>query len=71
MADFRARVALGEGLAAVGDLRFTHTGLRQFSTFVCGSALERVPTNPRDKHLLKFEKMGFSWVPIGAGRDPQ
>lgn len=33
MADFLARVALGESLTPVGQLRFTHVGPRQFSTF--------------------------------------
>lgn len=33
MADFIADVALGETLTAVGQLRFTHVGPRQFSTF--------------------------------------
>ena len=33
MADFSAHVALGENLTAVGQLRFTHAGPRQFSTF--------------------------------------
>lgn len=33
MADFVSQVALGEALAPVGRLRFTHTGPRQFSTF--------------------------------------
>lgn len=33
MADFVAQVALGESLTSVGQLRFTHAGPRQFSTF--------------------------------------
>lgn len=33
MAEQSARVALGEGLVSVGQLRFTRTGPRQFSTF--------------------------------------
>ncbi|MDL2406792.1 type II toxin-antitoxin system HipA family toxin [Rhizobium calliandrae] len=33
MADFVADVALGESLTLVGQLRFTHVGPRQFSTF--------------------------------------
>src|ERR1700740_976054 len=33
MAEFAARVALGEALTPVGQLRFTQTGPRQFSTF--------------------------------------
>ncbi|QVM84070.1 type II toxin-antitoxin system HipA family toxin [Novosphingobium decolorationis] len=33
MADFSAHVALGESLTPVGQLRFTHAGPRQFSTF--------------------------------------
>jgi serine/threonine-protein kinase HipA len=33
MADFAAHVALGESLTPVGQLRFTQTGPRQFSTF--------------------------------------
>jgi len=33
MADFIADVALGESLTTVGQLRFTHVGPRQFSTF--------------------------------------
>lgn len=33
MAEFSARVALGERLVPVGQLRFTQTGPRQFSTF--------------------------------------
>ena len=33
MADFVAHVALGEGRTSVGQLRFTHAGPRQFSTF--------------------------------------
>lgn len=33
MAEFAAGVALGDGLAPVGQLRFTQTGPRQFSTF--------------------------------------
>lgn len=33
MADFVADVALGESLTSVGQLRFTHAGPRQFSTF--------------------------------------
>lgn len=33
MADFLAQVALGESLTPVGQLRFTHAGPRQFSTF--------------------------------------
>ncbi|WP_197282871.1 type II toxin-antitoxin system HipA family toxin [Novosphingobium sp. ST904] len=33
MTDFIARVALGESLTPVGQLRFTHAGPRQFSTF--------------------------------------
>ena len=33
MADFSAQVALGESLTSVGQLRFTQTGPRQFSTF--------------------------------------
>jgi serine/threonine-protein kinase HipA len=33
MADFSAQVALGESLTPVGQLRFTQTGPRQFSTF--------------------------------------
>lgn len=33
MADSVARVALGESLTRVGQLRFTHVGPRQFSTF--------------------------------------
>ncbi len=33
MADFVAHVALGESLTSVGQLRFTHVGPRQFSTF--------------------------------------
>jgi serine/threonine-protein kinase HipA len=38
MPDFVAHVALGEGLAPVGQLRFTQLGPRQFSTFTYGSA---------------------------------
>ncbi len=38
MADFRAQVALGEGLVPVGQLRFTHAGPRQFSTFAYDTA---------------------------------
>lgn len=33
MTDFRAKVALGEALVPVGQLRFTRTGPRQFSSF--------------------------------------
>jgi len=33
MPEFNAHVALGEGLTRVGQLRFTQTGPRQFSTF--------------------------------------
>jgi hypothetical protein len=33
MIDFIAHVALGESLTPVGQLRFTHAGPRQFSTF--------------------------------------
>lgn len=33
MADFVARLALGESRTSVGQLRFTHAGPRQFSTF--------------------------------------
>ncbi len=33
MVDFTARVALGESLTPVGQLRFSHAGPRQFSTF--------------------------------------
>lgn len=33
MADFVAHVALGESVTSVGQLRFTHVGPRQFSTF--------------------------------------
>jgi serine/threonine-protein kinase HipA len=36
MADFVAHVALGEGRTSVGQLRFTHAGPRQFSTFAYG-----------------------------------
>jgi serine/threonine-protein kinase HipA len=39
MADFVAHVAhvaLGESRTSVGQLRFTHTGPRQFSTFAYG-----------------------------------
>jgi serine/threonine-protein kinase HipA len=38
MTDFRAKVALGEGLIPVGQLRFTHTGPRQFSMFAYDEA---------------------------------
>lgn len=38
MADFHAHVALGESLAPVGQLRFTHVGPRQFSTFAYGES---------------------------------
>lgn len=38
MADFVADVALGESLTPVGQLRFTHVGPRQFSTFSYASA---------------------------------
>lgn len=34
MADFSAQVALGKSLTPVGQLRFTQTGPRQFSTFI-------------------------------------
>lgn len=37
MADFVAHVALGEGRTPVGQLRFTHAGPRQFSTFAYGA----------------------------------
>ena len=33
MTDFLAHVVLGESLTAVGQLRYTHTGPRQFSVF--------------------------------------
>lgn len=33
MAEFAANVVLGESLTPVGQLRFTHVGPRQFSTF--------------------------------------
>ncbi len=38
MPEFVARVALGEGLTPVGQLRFTRTGPRQFSTFAYDAA---------------------------------
>ncbi len=38
MADFVAEVALGESLTPVGQLRFTQTGPRQFSTFAYASS---------------------------------
>ncbi len=38
MADFVAHVALGESLTSVGQLRFTHVGPRQFSTFTYTAA---------------------------------
>ena len=38
MTEFFAQVALGEGLTPVGQLRFTHTGPRQFSTFAYDQA---------------------------------
>ena len=38
MAEFSAQVALGESLSPVGQLRFTHTGPRQFSTFIYDAA---------------------------------
>lgn len=38
MVDFVAQVALGESLTPVGQLRFTHTGPRQFSTFAYDDA---------------------------------
>lgn len=34
MGDFSAQVALGEGLTPVGQMRFTQTGPRPFSTFI-------------------------------------
>ena len=44
MADFLAHVALGETLASIGQLRFTQTGPRQFSTFAYDAAW---PEDPR------------------------
>jgi serine/threonine-protein kinase HipA len=38
MSDFLAQVALGESLAPVGQLRFTQTGPRQYSTFTYDAA---------------------------------
>lgn len=38
MTDFLAHVALGEGLTPVGQLRYTHSGPRQFSVFSYDSA---------------------------------
>jgi serine/threonine-protein kinase HipA len=38
MADFVASVALGESLTPLGQLRFTHVGPRQFSTFTYDAA---------------------------------
>jgi serine/threonine-protein kinase HipA len=38
MVDFVTQVALGESLTSVGQLRFTHAGPRQFSTFAYDSA---------------------------------
>jgi hypothetical protein len=38
MPDYTAHVVLGESLTPVGQLRFTATGLRQFSTFVYEAA---------------------------------
>jgi len=37
MADFVAHVAVGESRISVGQLRFTHAGARQFSTFTYGA----------------------------------
>ncbi len=37
MVDFVAQVAFGEGRTSVGQLRFTHAGPRQLSTFAYGS----------------------------------
>lgn len=37
MAEFVAHVALGESQTSVGQLRFTHAGPRQFSTFAYGA----------------------------------
>ena len=43
MADFFAQVALGETLVPVGQLRFTQTGPRQFSTFAYDAAWHEYP----------------------------
>lgn len=38
MADYRAKVTLGEALVPVGQLRFTRAGPRQFSSFAYDQA---------------------------------
>lgn len=38
MSDFLAQVALGESLVPIGQLRFTHAGPRQYSTFTYDAA---------------------------------
>jgi serine/threonine-protein kinase HipA len=43
MTEYYARVALGEGLTRVGELRFTQTGPRQFSIFTYDPAWAKDP----------------------------
>jgi serine/threonine-protein kinase HipA len=43
MTEYYARVALGEGLTRVGELRFTQTGPRQFSIFAYDAAWAKDP----------------------------
>jgi hypothetical protein len=43
MTEYHARVALGEGLTRVGELRFTQTGPRQFSIFAYDPAWAKDP----------------------------
>lgn len=52
MADFFAHVALGESRTSVGQLRFTHTGPRQFSTFAYGTEWIEKPALLR--HTARF-----------------
>jgi serine/threonine-protein kinase HipA len=43
MSEYYARIALGEGLTRVGELRFTKTGPRQFSVFTYDAAWSNNP----------------------------
>ncbi|MDK2770357.1 MAG: type II toxin-antitoxin system HipA family toxin [Sphingomonas sp.] len=61
MTDSRAKVALGEGLVPVGQLRFTHSGPRQFSSFAYDQAWI---DNPR--HFDLSPDMPFDGGPFHA-----
>jgi serine/threonine-protein kinase HipA len=65
MTEYYARVALGEGLTRVGELRFTQTGPRQFSIFAYDAAWAKDP-----RAFTLQPDMPFDGGPFHASAQP-